>query len=168
MSEVLAIPLHLEETNAFELLEASLRPLVEQGKKANVVVHVAKLGDVPHVLVDREKVAWAATALVGNALRYLASTTRGEVGGSIVVHTTHESAAHTVSISVQDDGPGIPDDKLPFLFERRRGAIHADGLALMLVRQIISAHGGRIEVESRRELDDHGTSITLVFPLRRA
>ena len=71
--------------------------------------------------------------------------------------------AGEVAISVQDDGPGIPDDKLPFLFERKRGAVHAEGLALSLVRQIVSAHGGRIDVESRRDPSDHGTSVTILL-----
>jgi signal transduction histidine kinase len=58
-------------------------------------------------------------------------------------------------------GPGISDDKLFYLFERRRGALHADGLALMLVREIVSAHGGDIHVESRRGPYEHGTSVTV-------
>lgn len=162
------VPIHLEETDVAELLTTSLEPLVEQAARSRVDLHIAKLGDVPRVRVDREKLAWSVTALVGNALRYVdKGEPSGDVGGSVLVHVTRESGAETVSISVQDDGPGIPDEKLPFLFERRRGAVHAEGLALSLVRQIVSAHGGTIEVESRREPDEHGTSITITLPIRR-
>ncbi len=169
VSEQTLIPLHLEETDVSELLEASLRPLMEQAARSRIELRVATLGEVPGLRIDREKIAWAVTTLVGNALRYVArGDERGEAGGSVLVHVTRgDPAENMVAISVQDDGPGIPDDKLPFLFERRRGAVHADGLALSLVRQIVAAHGGRIEVETRREPDEHGTSITVLLPIRQ-
>lgn len=168
MPEQTLIPIHFEETDVPELLHASLRPLVEQAARERIDLRVATMGEIPRVRVDREKLAWSVTALVGNALRYVAhGEPSGDAGGSVVVHVTHDVGAENISISVQDDGPGIPDDKLPFLFERRRGAVHADGLALSLVRQIVAAHGGRIEVESRRDPDDHGTSITIVLPIER-
>jgi signal transduction histidine kinase len=158
-----SVPILLEETDITELLHTSLRPLVDHAKRERIDLHVAELGHVPRVHVDREKLAWSVTALVGNALRYGARG--GDLGGSVVVHVTCEDGAGDVSISVQDDGPGIPEEKLPFLFERRSGAIHAEGLSLNLVRQIVTAHGGRIEVETRRELEDHGTSITITLPV---
>lgn len=164
MAEHLPIPVVVEPTDVFALLTASLAPLVTQAAASRIDLKVAKLGDVPKMPVDREKVAWAVTALVGNALRYVV---RGEspsdAGGSVVVHLTWEPASQELSISVQDDGPGIPPEKLPFLFERKEGAVAAEGLALSLVRQIVTAHGGRIEVESRCEADDHGTSITIIL-----
>jgi signal transduction histidine kinase len=157
-----SVPLRLEVTSIPDLLRVALRPLIEQAKHSRIALRLATLGQVPEVTIDREKIAWSVTALVGNALRY---EVRDDVGASIVVHVTYDAISESLGISVQDDGPGIPDDKLPFLFERRRGAIVADGLALSLVRQIVAAHGGRIEVESRREPEDHGTSITLVLPV---
>jgi signal transduction histidine kinase len=167
MTEQTLIPIHLEETAIPDLLEASLRPLQEQAARSRIDLRVATLGDIPRLRVDREKLAWAVTALVGNALRYVERGVDGDAGGSIVVHITRSEMIDGIAISVQDDGPGIPDDKVPFLFERRRGAVHADGLALSLVRQIVLAHGGGIEVETRHEEEDHGTSITIVLPLRR-
>ena len=161
------VPLHFEETDVAELLRTSLRPLVEQAARSRIDLRIATLGEVPRLRVDREKLAWSVTALVGNALRYVThGETSGDVGGSVLVHVTRELGSDCVSISVQDDGPGIPDDKLPFLFERRRGAVHADGLALSLVRQIVAAHGGRIEVETRREPESHGTSFTIALPIQ--
>lgn len=162
------IPVHFEETDVPELLSASLRPLVVQAARDAIELHVATMGEIPKLLVDRDKLAWSVTLLVGNALRYVAhGKPAGEPGGSVLVHVTHVGAWGEVAVSVQDDGPGIPDDKLPYLFERRSGAVHAEGLALTLVRQIIAAHGGRIEVESRCDPEVHGTSITIVLPIER-
>jgi signal transduction histidine kinase len=169
VSEQMPIPLRCEATDVPELLRTSLRPLMDQAAVSRIDLRVATLGHVPPLWIDREKLAWSVTALVGNALRYVAhGDSRDEVGGSVVVHVTcAESGEDMVAISVQDDGPGIPHDKLPFLFERRQGAAHADGLALSLVRQIVAAHGGRIEVESRQDTDEHGTSITVLLPVHR-
>lgn len=168
LSDQTPIPLRFEETDVPELLRTSLRPLVEQASRSRIDLRVATLGEVPCLWVDREKLAWSVTALVGNALRYVAhGEVRGEVGGSVLVHVARaDTGEDIVAISVQDDGPGIPDDKLPFLFERRQGAPYAEGLALSLVRQIVAAHGGRIEVESRRDPEEHGTSITMLLPIR--
>lgn len=168
MEDQTLIPVRFEETDVPELLHASLRPLVEQAARDAVELHLATMGDIPRLFVDREKLAWSVTALVGNALRYVAhGHPRGELGGSVVVHVTRLGSSEEIAISVQDDGPGIPEDTVPYLFERRRGAVHAEGLALSLVRQIVAAHAGRIEVESRRDPECHGTSITIVLPLAR-
>jgi signal transduction histidine kinase len=162
--EAPTIPLVLEETDLHELIQGSLRPLIEQASRSRIELRVDTLGEIPCFRVDREKLAWSVSALVGNALRYVThGQIGGDAGGSIVVHLTPTDVQGEVAISVQDDGPGIPDDKLPFLFERRRGAVHAEGLALSLVRQIVTALGGRIEVASRRDPENHGTSVTIVL-----
>ena len=168
MEGLTLIPVHFEETDVPELLVACLRPLAEQAARYRVELHIATMGEIPKLQVDRDKLAWAVTVLVGNALRYVVhSRTADELGGSVLVHITHIDASSDVSISVQDDGPGIPEERMPYLFERRSGAVHADGLALSLVRQVVAAHGGRIEVESRRDPEVHGTSITIGLPIER-
>lgn len=151
-----------EETDLAALLRASLGPLTIQAAREKVELRVVTLGTVPSVVVDREKIAWCIATLVGNALRYVRRGDGADSGGSVVVHVEYDDASpDVVAIAVKDDGPGIPDDKLPYLFERRRGGLHAEGLALTLVREIVSAHGGSIEVESRRGADEHGTSVSL-------
>jgi signal transduction histidine kinase len=159
-----AIDLDLEETDLAALLRASLAPLFEQATRDRIELRVVSLGEVPPARVDREKIAWCVATLAGNALRYVAKAGAEGSGGSVLVHLDHPGARGDVTISVQDDGPGIPDHKLPFLFERRNGAIHAEGLSLGLVREIVEAHGGAVEVESRHGEDEHGTSITLRLP----
>lgn len=162
-----AIPVRREATDVVDLLRSSLRPLIDQAAERHIELRVASMGSIPKIAVDPEKIAWAVGALVGNALRYVRQGTPQTLGGSVLVHVQHEADSPEVAIAVQDDGPGIPKDKLPFLFERREGAPHAEGLALSLVRDIAAAHGGRVEVESRtgiEDTDEHGTSITLWLP----
>ena len=160
------ISVHLEKTDLAALLRASLAPLIEQAARDRVELRVATLGAVPPVAVDREKIAWCVTTLVGNALRYVGKAdAQGVGGGSVLVHVEYDEATpDLVKIAVQDDGPGIPEDKLPYLFERKSGEMARAGLALGLVREIIAAHGGDIAVETRCEPDEHGTSITVRLP----
>jgi signal transduction histidine kinase len=157
-----SIMVRFEPADVAALLRSSLAPLIEQAKESRIELRVETLGDVPALRVDPEKLAWGVATLVGNALRYVRRGNAERPGGSVLVHIDEDG--NDVSIAVQDDGPGIPQDKLPYLFERRIGAPHAEGLALSLVRDIVSAHGGRIEVESRTGSDEHGTSITILLP----
>jgi signal transduction histidine kinase len=160
------IPLRFEPTDVTALLRSCLAPLVAQAKTKNVELRVDTLGEVPEFRVDREKIAWAITALVGNALRYVRTGEAGEPGGSIVVHVHHDKGDRELTISVQDDGPGISKPRVHSLFERRSGETHTAALALSVMRDVVSAHGGRISVENRTE-GDHGTSISLILPEAR-
>lgn len=162
-----SILVRFEDTDVATLLRSSLKPLIEQAKEQHIELRVETLGEVPHLSVDNEKLAWAVSALVGNALRFVRRGNRERAGGSVLVHIVHEKESKEVAIAVQDDGPGIPKEKLPYLFERRSGAQHAEGLALLLVRDIVAAHGGRIEVESRSGDEEHGTSISIRLPQSR-
>jgi signal transduction histidine kinase len=159
-----SILVNFEESDIAALLRSSLEPLIEQAKEQLIELRVVTLGDVPPLSVDNEKLAWGVVTLVGNALRYVRRGSNVRAGGSVLIHIEHDEAAREIAIAVQDDGPGIPKDKLPYLFERRNGSPHVEGLALSLVRDIVAAHGGRIEVESRTGAEEHGTSITIRIP----
>jgi signal transduction histidine kinase len=159
-----AIPVRFEATDVAALLRSSLAPLIDQAKQQHIELRVVALGDVPRVAVDNEKLAWAVATLVGNALRYVRRGSAEVAGGSVLVHVEHDRERDEIAIAVQDDGPGIAREKLPYLFERRDGAAHVEGLSLSLVRDIVSAHRGRTEVESVTGDEEHGTSITLRVP----
>jgi signal transduction histidine kinase len=94
------------------------------------------------VLCDRERVLQVLSNLVGNAIQFAPR------GGHVSVRA--RAAGPGVEISVEDDGPGIPSDDVPHLFDRywksrsRRGT----GLGLAIARGIVEAHGGQIRVES--------------------
>ncbi|WP_093774151.1 HAMP domain-containing sensor histidine kinase [Streptomyces sp. 136MFCol5.1] len=76
--------------------------------------------------------------------------------GTTVTARVRAGAAHPwVTLEVQDDGPGIPAQLLPHVFERfargdasRSRSAGSTGLGLAIVQAVVTAHGGRVEVRS--------------------
>lgn len=103
--------------------------------------------------VDRDQVFRVFSNLVGNAVR---------AGASRVAVAARQNGGR-VSIDVIDDGPGIPKEGLGKLFQPFQFSSHADGsgLGLTIARDIVQAHGGRLELESTGE---HGTTFRLDLP----
>jgi signal transduction histidine kinase len=86
----------------------------------------------------------------------------GLTGGSVVIRAGYSPTHSEITIEVQDDGPGIPVDKLPFLFNVGPGQTHL-GLGLSMVREVVAAHAGRIDVDSSTDPFRHGTTIRLTL-----
>src|SRR5262245_33669899 len=114
-----AIPLRRAETDLRALLASALEVLEQQAAGLDVALRLEVTSPLPAGMrLDPEKIAWAVTTLVGNALRYVRRGTRRMPGGSIEVELSFLAERGEVVIAVQDDGPGIPADKLPWLFRR--------------------------------------------------
>ncbi len=97
----------------------------------------------PPVDGDRARLGQVIRNLVENAVTYTPA------GGTVTV--TIEPAAGVVRLTVRDTGPGIPEQHLPFIFERfyradasRTRATGGAGLGLAIVKQLVSAHGGTV------------------------
>jgi signal transduction histidine kinase len=111
--------------------------------------------------VDPGRMQQVLHNLLENSMRYTPP------GGSVRVRlrTTPDEAA----IEVCDTGVGIPEADLPFVFERffrsdraRRAYTGGSGLGLSIVRWIVEAHKGKVEIESQV---DKGTTVTVRLPL---
>jgi signal transduction histidine kinase len=113
---------------------------------------------LPPVRLDEEAVSQGLIALVENALKYSADERFLRI-------STCTRGAECV-VQVEDRGVGIPREERERIFARfYRGATPSGrggyGLGLYLVRHMIDAHGGHIEVESE---PGHGSRFRLVFP----
>jgi signal transduction histidine kinase len=159
-----AIPLHRRSVDLGRLARTTLEPLEHEARALDVELRVDAPDALEPVTLDPEKLAWVIATLVGNALRYVRRGSRRLPGGSVVVRIRQDHPARRVSICVEDDGPGIPAEKVRYLFERQAGSQHAIGLGLTLVHDIVAAHGGAVKVETETALPTHGTSVTLTLP----
>jgi signal transduction histidine kinase len=160
------IPLRRRPTDLVSLLTGTIETLQEQARALDVTLGIHAPAGLAPVDVDAEKLAWAVATLVGNAFRYVRRGTRRLPGGSI--HVRLHAGEGVVSVSVEDDGPGIPPDKVARLFVRGQGVTHGTGLALMLMQDILAAHGGTIDVKCQCDAFASGTTVTLRLPTSAA
>jgi signal transduction histidine kinase len=122
---------------------------------------------------DEELLRRAVDNLLINVLVHTPADTAGMI--------TASAAGGRVTIEVSDDGPGVPPDELPHIFERfYRAGAHPDsaspasqprptfrpgsGLGLAIAAEIASAHGGAAQATPA---SPHGLLITLTLPVRR-
>jgi signal transduction histidine kinase len=136
-----------------------------QAKGFDVTLNGVVADQVPAIVsLDAENIAWVVTALVGNSLRYVHHGSRVMPGGSIAVRASYDAASSELIIDVQDDGPGIAAVKLPLLLSVRRDQVRV-GLGLSMVREVVAAHAGHIEVRSDTDTSRHGTTVRLTLPV---
>ncbi len=102
---------------------------------------------LPPIVADEDKIDSVLTNLVNNAIKYSPN------GGEIRVRAVRED--NTILISVQDQGIGIPKDKLTKIFEKferidtkETRAAGGTGLGLYLVKHLVELHEGQIWAES--------------------
>jgi len=156
-AETGAMKLELEEVDLADLLEDLTEVYryvaEEKGLRLDLRTQEGLL-----VEVDSHRLGRALSNLLDNAVKYTPSGGRVEV----------EARRHEQSVIVQirDTGEGIPERDLPRIWDRLyRGESSRShrglGLGLSLVRAIVKAHGGRIEVESQ---PGHGSCFSLYLP----
>ena len=161
-----AIPLRPVELSLDELIRRALQPLTVQADSAHVALRIETADDLPaRIAIDGEKIAWATTVLVGNALRHVRRGSAVMPGGQIVVRLAHKAAQRMVSIDVEDDGDGMPPGVRRWLLEEDPETGQATGIALRLVHDVVAAHGGGMVIKSSTDPGDRGTSVTLWLPI---
>jgi len=115
-------------------------------KKINIEL---KIENSIFIFIDEDKILKLLLNLISNAIKY------GNENGWIKIFG--ESRDGGYFITVADNGIGIPEKEIPFIFERfyrvdkvrTRDQIGRSGLGLAICKSIIEAHGGTIEVKSR-------------------
>jgi signal transduction histidine kinase len=158
-----AIPLRSASISVDTLLGSIQKVMEPQARALDVTLTIQIAEDTPRTVhVDADKIAWALTALIGNALRYVRHGTSRMPGGSISLRATRDEAGG-VAIDVQDDGPGIPPDRI-LLVAAEDSDVGRGGLARGMVRDVVRAHGGRFDITSRTDAFGHGTTIRLTLP----
>lgn len=113
------------------------------------VKFTSQLGELPETSFDPEAIHQAVLNIVINALDAIEESE----DGAIQLETAYDQAADMLSISVTDNGPGIPESQLASifnLFESTKGS-RGTGLGLAVSQKIIREHGGDIEVENLPE-----------------
>jgi signal transduction histidine kinase len=135
----------------------SVLPIVRHEARGRVRIET-QLAYAPLVNGDAGRLGQAILNLIQNAIHAL---TGSEREGTVRVSVT--ARGESVVLVVEDDGPGIPDHVLPRIFEpffttRRQG--HGTGLGLSVTGEIVTRHGGSIDVET----SSRGTRFIVTLP----
>jgi signal transduction histidine kinase len=140
------LKLFLQPVAPRELLERVAAAYAQQAEERRIELKVEAESSLPEVNLDPERMEQALGNLVSNALRYTPE------GGEISL--VAEQVAGYLTVSVQDNGSGIPPEILPQVFERSyRGdparSGNESGLGLAIVKSIVELHGGSITAASQ-------------------
>ena len=178
-----SLPLHLSLVD----LVALVRQSVEQHQRLTDE-HLLVIDTAAESLAgfwDEARLARVLDNLLGNAIKYSPSgglitvrirsasaDTTGPTAAELGRDTEHERAdlCTGVVISVEDNGIGIDEHDLPYVFSRfQRGSnlpdnVVGSGIGLTSVEQIVHQHGGRVHIESRV---GSGTIVSVWLPIRR-
>ncbi|HHV77225.1 MAG TPA: cell wall metabolism sensor histidine kinase WalK [Syntrophothermus lipocalidus] len=131
-----------------ELVSRVLFKLGPQLEQHQISVKVDISQSLPLMLANEDRMEQVLTNLVENAIRY------SPPGKTVTVKAGSDKGL--VQIEVSDEGPGIPEEDLPYIWDRfhrveksRSRSLGGTGLGLAIVKQIVEAHGGKVGVHSQ-------------------
>ncbi len=150
-------------TTREDLKEIAATVVTEKHQAAatkGLALHSSFPGRWPVVNVDRRRIAFALTALLDNAVKFTPP------GGQVTL--SGEVTDEELILALRDNGPGIPLDEQPKVFEKfyqvdpnHTGQVRGFGLGLFYARQFIRDHGGTIRLTST---PGSGTEIIVRLP----
>ncbi|MBA4534107.1 ATP-binding protein [Brevibacillus halotolerans] len=156
------VELHEEVTELLPYFERVLRKFANRAAERNIEIQLDRQTDYDAISIDPDKMEQVLTNLIDNAIRHIPD------GGLITVRIKNEDTGK-ITIEVIDTGSGIPQEDLPFVFERFYKADKArtrgragTGLGLAIAKNIVAAHNGKISVQSKMK---EGTTFTITIPV---
>ena len=157
-AEMTPVDLSAIAADAAELYE----PLAEE---ASVALSTDIRPDIT-VSGNRELIGQALSNLIDNALKYA-----GEKDGARIQIALRSGDGHVV-LSVEDNGPGIPENRREDVTERfvrldRSRSKPGTGLGLSLVKAVMALHGGRLDLHNADGENAGGLKASMVFPVER-
>lgn len=140
------LKLNKTQINLREIAEKAVSNFEGDIKKRNLKLLIN--GHCADISADKDRISQVFINLISNAVKYTSD------GGEIQINISETDQA--VKIGIKDNGIGIPEDELPFIFERfyradksRNRMTGGSGIGLAIVKSIVTAHGRLVEVESR-------------------
>ncbi len=148
-------------TDLAVLINQVAREIEPLAETKNVRIEIRTDQGLSSVTADSERILQVLRNLIGNAVKF--------TSGSGMVRITARELERKVRISVSDTGAGIAKESLKAIFDKFRqdaltssGKIKGTGLGLSIVKHIITAHGGKVWVEST---SGQGSTFTFVLPV---
>ena len=110
-----------------------------------------------NILADKEKIFEVFANLVNNAIKFTKQ-------GTITINLKREDKTNQAIVTIRDNGPGIDSEIIPHLFSKFKTKSEKGlGLGLYISKNIVEAHGGRIEAYNN--YDAKGATFVVALPL---
>jgi two-component system phosphate regulon sensor histidine kinase PhoR len=144
------IRMQLMPFDMYELVKDELEQFEDMARKRKTELKIEKKSEKGFlVFADRQRIGQVLKNLIENSIKY------GNEAGKVVVQLMGEK--DHLTITVKDEGPGIPSEHLPRIFERfyrveksrAKGDEGGTGLGLSIVKYICEAHNSRVSVTSK-------------------
>lgn len=155
------VELKVEPTEVRPFAERIVRKFQGLAREQDVVLEL-ETSDVTTIMCDPDRIEQVLTNLLHNAIRHT------EKGGNVSLIV--RQFAEGLKVDVQDNGSGIPEADLPYVFERfykadkaRTRGRSGTGLGLAIAKNIIEAHQGQISVHSKV---NEGTTFSFFIPTK--
>ena len=155
------VPLRLEPVSIGALAEEAVAGLLQVAQAKRIELTIQSPPRLPRVPADRARIKQVFINLLDNAVKYCPE------GSEVQVRLRAD--AEGIVVEVADNGPGIPEEDLPHIFEKmyrveKEGtrAVEGSGLGLSIVKRIVELHGGQVAVESTV---GKGTTFRICLPL---
>jgi signal transduction histidine kinase len=159
-----ALKLNPQEINLEDLIESRCQLLEPLSRKKTLQINFSKDGynndSLPTITADPDRLSQVLDNILDNAIRYAPDDSQ--------ITITLNASDDYLECSISDQGPGIPAEHIPFIFERfyrvdpaRDRGTGGSGLGLAIARSLVEAQGGKIRAESRVGT---GTTVTFTLP----
>lgn len=163
LAEAGQLSLTREHTELSTLIESVIAPYRERAGNHHIdIVANTTVDALPQVCIDPVRIRQVLRNLLDNAIRYTPA------GGSIKVSATSVERGF-VKVEVSDTGSGIARHDLPHVFEHfykvdpaRERSRSGSGIGLAIVKQLVEAHGGSVQVRSEA---DKGSTFSFTLPV---
>lgn len=155
------VELHMSDVEVVPFIEKISRKFQGIAKEKEVQLCVEFRSEVTEHVFDQDRIEQVLTNLIDNAIRHTG------VDGNVMLII--EERNEGIVFEVQDSGSGIPEEDIPFLFERfykadkarTRGKAGGTGLGLAIAKNIVQGHDGKITVSS---VVGEGTTFSVYLP----
>jgi signal transduction histidine kinase len=155
------VVMKMEENDLNEVANEVCNMMMHVTKEKGLQLTTELAGNVPKVKFDRDKITQVLTNLISNAIEFTAK-------GTITVETSTKD--NVVKLAVRDTGIGIKEEEMPEIFQKfsqlERGLERkpgGTGLGLVICKEIIERHGGKIWAESKF---GEGSTFYFVLPIK--
>lgn len=156
-----AMPMNKERLDIVPVLEFMVQSLLAHAEEKAIQIHTDIQANPIIVEADRQQMERILQNLITNGIKY--TPKEGQLFVSALIN------GDTAAVHIRDTGYGIPEEELPYIFDRfRRVAKHENkaagtGLGLAITRALVEAHSGALTVTSQEGV---GSTFTVSLPIR--